>query len=406
MAAVTRRDEAQRLADIWLQDLWAGRETAEFALSPRRIDIEPGDVLSLPTIAGPKLHRVVRIADGPVRQITTRAVEPALFVAPAQAVAKPRRQPPPVAGKPFVVILDLPASNGQPEGLQYIAVAADPWPGAITVWRGDGTSFKAYRTLTLPAIVGRTLGLLAPGPLWRWDRTAILDVEISSGLIPAITDEAALAGGNLFAVLGPDGRWEILSAAASELIGPRTYRLKRLLRGLAGSEPEAGRPVPAGATLVRLDGAVASLTSSVADLGRTWLYRIAPAGRDHADPSAVSVTATATAAALLPWRPVGLRARRTAEGIELRWTRRARRDGDPWEIAEVPLGEASEAYEVDILKAGTVIRRLETSVPGLLYGAAAELADFGMPQGALMVRVAQMSAAVGRGFETEATLQL
>src|SRR3954453_12102605 len=34
-AVVTRRAEAQRLADAWLQDLWAGRETAEFGLSPR-----------------------------------------------------------------------------------------------------------------------------------------------------------------------------------------------------------------------------------------------------------------------------------------------------------------------------------------------------------------------------------
>jgi hypothetical protein len=36
VAAVTRRAEAQRLADIWLQELWAGRETAEFELTPCR----------------------------------------------------------------------------------------------------------------------------------------------------------------------------------------------------------------------------------------------------------------------------------------------------------------------------------------------------------------------------------
>jgi hypothetical protein len=46
-AVVTRRAEAQRLADLRLQNAWAGRETASFALSPRRLDLEPGDAVEL-----------------------------------------------------------------------------------------------------------------------------------------------------------------------------------------------------------------------------------------------------------------------------------------------------------------------------------------------------------------------
>jgi hypothetical protein len=89
VAAVTRRAGAQRLADAWLQDLWAGRETAEFELSPRRIELEVGDIISVPTEAGPRLHRVARISDGPVRRVTARAVEPAVFAAPGATTAKP-----------------------------------------------------------------------------------------------------------------------------------------------------------------------------------------------------------------------------------------------------------------------------------------------------------------------------
>ena len=47
VALVTRRAEAQRLADIRLQDIWAARETAELALSPRALAPEPGDVVRL-----------------------------------------------------------------------------------------------------------------------------------------------------------------------------------------------------------------------------------------------------------------------------------------------------------------------------------------------------------------------
>ncbi len=406
-AIVTRRAEAQRLADAWLQDLWAGRESAEFELSPRRIDIEPGDVISLPTDAGQKLHRVMRIADGPTRKVSARAVEPAVFDTPGSSIPRPVRRPPPVPGKPLVVVLDLAASAADPTPLQYIAVAADPWPSAVAVWRsGNGASFTPHRILDIPAVIGRTLTALEPGPLWRWDRHAVLDVEISSGAISAIEDEEALAGGNLFAVQGEDGRWEIFSAGRAEMLAERTYRLTRLLRGLVGSEPEAVRTVSEGALVVRLDEGVVPLTSELQDLGQTWRYRVGPAGRDHADPAVAEFSATVGSDALRPLSPVRVTARREEVGIRLAWIRRTRRDGDPWEPVEVPLGEDGERYAVDILRNGAVRRTLTSAEPSVLYSAADELADFGSRQATLSVRVAQISAVAGRGFERAATVSM
>ncbi|HVL74270.1 MAG TPA: hypothetical protein VM434_20540, partial [Beijerinckiaceae bacterium] len=248
----------------------------------------------------------------------------------------------------------------------------------------------------------RTLGPIAPGPVWRWHRGSV-DVEISGGGLASVGDAAALAGENAFAVRGPDGRWEILCAAQAELIGPRTYRLSRLLRGLGGSEAEAARSVPAGALAVRLDPALVPLTDAVADLGVPWLYRVAPTERDHADPSAVAFTATAGADALRPLAPVHVRARREPGGIRIRWIRRTRRDGDAWEPAEVPLGESLEAYALDVLQGATTLRSFVVGVPECLYPAADELADFGAPQADLAVRVAQTNA-FGRGFETTVTV--
>jgi hypothetical protein len=308
-------------------------------------------------------------------------------------------------GKPLAVVLDLPAARGSPAGLQYIAVAADPWPGAVSVWRsGDGSAFRLHRTLALPALIGRTRTTLAAGPLWRWDPLSILEVEISSGAVAAVSDEAALAGDNLFALRGPDGRWEILSAARVELVGERIYRLSRLLRGLGGSEPEAARTVPAGALLVRLDEAVAPLTTSLDDLGQTWRYRIGPAGRDHADPAVAELIATVGPAALAPFAPVRATARREPDGIRLAWMRRTRIGGDAWEPIDVPLGEDVQRYAIDILQGATVVRELAASEPTALYPAAQELADFGAPQSTLSVRIAQLSAVVGRGAARAETL--
>ena len=67
----------------------------------------------------------------------------------------------------------------------------------------------------------------------------------------------------------------------------------------------------------------------------------------------------------------------------------------------MPLGEASEAYEVDILSGsdGDAHAR-SVATPTALYAAADELADFGAPQSSLSRSRHQLSATVGRGFAT------
>jgi hypothetical protein len=402
VAAVLRRDQAGALADAWLQDLWARRESASLALSPRALALEPGDLVSLPTQAGPRLHRVVRIADGPVRRVETRGAEPAIFAAPAPAAAPPPRRPPRLPGRPVPIVLDLPAVSGDPTALQHLAVAADPWAGPMAVWR-VGEGFALERVVDRPARVGRTLAPLPPGPLWRWDRAAVLEVGMAMGVLEPAGDAAALAAAAPLALIGPDGAIEIVAAA---LVGPDRYRLARLLRGLAGSEAAAARTLPPGSTLVVLDEAVVPLADRVEDLGVPRAYRIGPLGRDPGDPGIVEIAAMAGPAALLPLAPVRPRAWRGPEGVTLSWIRRARRDGDAWEPLDVPLGEDLEAYEVDILSGGTVLRTLAASSASVLYPAALEATDFGAPQESLAIRVAQLSRLVGRGHAVEGRVRV
>jgi hypothetical protein len=157
---------------------------------------------------------------------------------------------------------------------------------------------------------------------------------------------------------------------------------------------------------VRLDEAVAPLTDALSDIGVARRYRIGPADRDHADPSYVEIATTAGGDALRPPAPVHVRARREVAGVRITFIRRARRDADAWEPVEVPLGEDSERYEVDILNGAAVQRTLATTVPEALYPAAQELADFGTAQCSLSLRVVQLSAAIGRGFERTVTVTI
>ena len=305
------------------------------------------------------------------------------------------------------MLLELPASAADPTAIQHVAVASDPWPGAVAIGRSlDGESFSLHRVADLPAIVGRTLSSVPPGPVWVFDRTTVIDAEFSAAALSSVGEAGALGSDCVFALRGPDGACEVISAASAELTGPRRYRLSGLLRGLGGTERLALRTLPPGVDIVRLDEAVIPVGTYPADLGRACLYRIGPADRDHADPSYVQLTSTVGGTALTPLSPVHLGARRVAAGIEITWIRRTRLGGDNWELAEVPLSEDREAYAVDILNGATVLRSLAVSTTPVIYSGAEELADFGTPQSALSVRVSQLSAAVGRGFTADAILPI
>jgi hypothetical protein len=396
---VASRAQIDRLADMRLKDAWIGRETLTLQLSPRQIALEPGDTISFSVDGLPRLFRVTEVADAKARRLTAVSTERAP-AAPVAIAVRPRPPAAPaLAGVPFAVALELPGVRGSQPVLQHLAVHAAPWPGVLDVLRSaGGVSFEAVTSVRQPALVGRLLGDLEPGPLWRWDQRNAVEITVESGDLQSVSDLAALDGANTFAIEGPDGQWELLSAARIDLTGPRTYRLSRLLRGLAGSEPAAAQRVSAGALVIGVDEALVPLTTALSDLGRELTYRVVPSGLDAADPSVLEIVTTARGLALKPLAPVHLRARRGAGGIALGWTRRSRIDGDNWELADPPLGEAFERYQVEIFDGVVRKRSLVTSEPAWLYSTAAELADFGSARSTLDIAIAQISETAGPGF--------
>jgi hypothetical protein len=403
-AIVSWQGEMMRRAEQRLQDLWVQRDSATFALAPGRWALEAGDMVSLGADTDARFE-ITQIDDGAVRAITAQAIAPAVF-APGAGLRSTTARPlavPSIAAFPEVMLLDLPWADGDPPTLLRLAVAATPWPRAFTLWRGAGGSFVAERAIRLPAIAGMTTAALVPGAPWRWDRGGSIAVVLPRGTPVGGGAAKVLAGGNLAAIAAPGGGWEVLQFAEAELVGPNTWRLTTLLRGLAGTEDLAAVEKPAGSRFVMLDRAIVPLVTGIANVGRAMDWRLAALGRDYADPFAVAASATVGNRALAPRRPVMARAQRTADGIALRWIGRSRGD-DSWDVE--PALDQPEAWQVAIRDGAAVKRTLATATATALYATADELADFGAAQPRLAVSIAQVSPFTGLGPALERTLDV
>ena len=409
LAVVTDGSAALRRAEIWLQDLWASRESAEFALPPSRLPVVPGDVVGLTLNGRRRLVETREVVDTGQRGIKATAIDPEVFDLSLEPPARRAPALPAAIGPVHALLLDLPLLRGEdPPVLTRLAVFADPWPGPVAIWgSADGLSFERVAVAVAPSIVGETLDPLPLGPASRFDRHSRLRVRLYGGTLASVSDTALLNGANAAAVQRTDGAWELIQFANAELVDAQTYELSRLLRGREGSEWAMGDPTPAGAPFVLIDEHLVAVARGIDALGRTTTLRVIAASRDRGDPAAVDMTATPGPTALLPLSPGHLRGRRTADGIALSWIRRTRLDAHNPQLQEVPLGETREAYAVDVLSgAGDIVRSYRADGPSLLYPAADEIADFGTVQTSLSFRVAQLSAAVGPGVAAQSTVIL
>jgi hypothetical protein len=180
------------------------------------------------------------------------------------------------------------------------------------------------------------------------------------------------------------------------------------LRGQLGTEDAAAAGALAGASFALLDEAVkpAGLLSSEIGLPLNW--RVGPSGEDFSGPAFGAYTETGGLRALAPLSPVHLKAARQPDGdIYISWIRRGRIDADSWLGSDIPLGEESEAYRVDIAAdGGEVIRTLTTSSPSLTYTAASMAEDFSAMPGSIRITICQISAAVGPGIPASTVLTL
>jgi len=407
LPVVTGRRAAEAIARRRLGRAEAEGEEAAAQLAPEPgLRLEPGDQVRLP--GGPTPWRVMRMeADETPRAALVR-VEPVASHTPD--AGDPWRPGPAVepAGPPVLHLLDLPPlPRAEADTRPLAAVAGEPWRAVELLAGPSGATLSPRARATEPAAVGALLEALGPGPLHRLDEAARPAVALEGATLQSRAWLEVAAGANALAVQAVDGEWEVMQFLEAELIGPERWRLRRLLRGQAGTDGAMRAGAAAGAPVVLLDSALVRAEVGSAERGLPLVWRAGPPG--SVDPLAWTESRfTWRGVHGRPWSPARLRARREPDGgVRLSWTRRARVDGDAWD-GEPPLGEEAERYRTEVLDAtGTVLRSWEVEASAVLYDAAEVAADWpDGPPAALAVRVRQGSAVWGWGAPAERALWL
>ena len=403
---VMSKAEAEVVTARWLAEATVAREAVSFALPPSMASIGAGDVVRLSESLGGGEYRVDRLEDVGYRRIEAVKIEPSIY----EKVEMPEEvsaQNSFVAPVPvFPVFLDLPLLKGdEVPHAPHLAVTATPWPGSVAVYSAPSDEgYSLNRLIESSATIGVTESQLFAAKSGLWDNGPGVQVKVYGGALTSAGRDQVLNGANFAAIGdGSSDNWEVVQFAEAELIAEKTYVLRGLLRGQAGSDALVPQQWPPGSLIVLLNGAPQQIDLAVSARDLARHYRIGPAQRANSDASYRHEIEAFSGVGLRPFAPCHLRCASNATGdTTISWIRRTRVDGDTWSGFDVPLGEASEAYLVRIVNNGEVVREVTVGAPVWDYVSAMKASD-GLT-GSYVVEVAQISERYGAGLFTRKTI--
>jgi hypothetical protein len=406
--------EAAGKAEVLLYVYWLERYDVSINLPPTYNQLEPADVVTLVTPEGNvslRLTAVTNTSDARVEcqaKYADAAIYTPTAVGASPAVTGPVTITP--VGASVYVLMDLPeisTSQNTPCFLAAMTGAVAGWAGGALMQSTDsGSTWADLHDFGAPGCTmgaaSTTMGSVDTGIM---DNASELTVTLTQGTLSSVTQLALFGGANHFAY-GINGRWEIIAAMTCTLVSGSTYTLSNFLRGRFGTEQYMASHA-AGDSVVLLDTTdLALIVMGAGTIGLSYLYRGITFDRDISTDS--NRTFAYSAINLKPLAPIYLTGNRdSSNDWALTWIRRTR-DGGEWrDNVDAALGEASEAYQIDVFADGTyaVVKRTLTTVsPSSAYTSADQTTDFGSNQGTLYLKLYQISATVGRGYPLTASI--
>jgi hypothetical protein len=274
------------------------------------------------------------------------------------------------------------------------------WTGA-EVWksRDGGEIYNLMEILTDEAVIGVAETVLATTARpHAWDRVNTVDIELIAGSISASSEANVLNFANA-ALLGT----EIIQFVDVTSLGGNEYRLSTLLRGRKGTDDQVATHATGEFFVLLTETALRRLNTSVDEIGQGFVYKGVTFGRSLQ--TTLQRYFENSALGLKPYMVNHVSSSRNGGGdITINWIRSSR-VGHEWrDLVDNPIGELTEAYEIDVMNGATVVRTIEVNSETATYTSAEQNTDFGSNQDPLTVRIYQMSDYVGRGKVLEAVV--
>ena len=400
--------EAKQIVDAMLLDKAVSALTTSVSLSLTRAALEPTDVVLLTGEDGSTYRmRIVKKAEASgVTTLECVQDDSTVFTQTGTTSGGTASQTTVLATPTTTLeLLDVPLLRDV-DNLpgHYVAVkgSAANWTSAGLYGSLDDLTYTPNTTISSQAVIGTCTTTLAD---WAggnvFDEVNSVTVNVGTQQLVSVTRDDILANQSTNAALIGA---EVVQYRTATLVSAGVYTLSGFLRGQRGTDSTGH-----GASdrfIVLASGGLRFVPLQAGDLGRLRYYKAASAGQKLS--AVTSQSLTPAGITLKPFAPVDARANRDAADTVLTWVRQTRlstRIVGTLGISS-PLGEAAEAYEVEIYTAGhaALLRTLTSATPSVTYTNAQQVADFGAGQSAIAVKIYQISATVGRGTPLTTTV--
>lgn len=375
--------EAKGVADILVMDGIASAVTVQVSLPLDYAKLEPGDVVTVyDADARPWRLRFVRRRDsGGVLTFDAISDDQGALLS-AQITDETDDGQDAVAANAATVmeLLDVPLLRDEDDGVHYLVAArgeTGSWPGARVLRSPDNATFGLVAEMDQSAVLGTCTTVLG-----AWSGGVVMDevnsvtVNVAHGELASATRDAVLNDLELNAMAVGS---EIIRFCSAELLSstPNIYKLTRLLRGQLGTEWRAGTHAASEACVLLNASSLRRISSEVASFNLTRYFLGVTYGTATADGTEEEFAHAGISSQ--PLAPVDVRAEVDSGDIVLTWKRRTRYRTTFTGVAGsiVPLGEAFEAYAVDVVlvSSSAVLRTISASTPTATYTTAQQSAD-------------------------------
>jgi hypothetical protein len=402
---------AQQKADRYMRRQWNSRETIENSLTNQNLALEPGDVTTLwlddigqnarltkQTIVGGQIDCTFIRDETNFASVNAATTGQSLEARTHQVITFPA----PVRG----FVIDAPYredADADVRPLLYASAgsyASLAYPGAV-IFEATGDP-PVYDTLFATIPSGATWGLcsaaLGNANPNIWDRGNTLTVSLQFGSLSSVSEADIDADPTLnLIMIGSTAGWEYVNFTTATLNVDGTYTLSGFKRGRRGTEWMCNAHALGEAWVLASSLDVEEMGTD--QIGGNLSFKAQAIGRSLDSAPAITIEPY-TGASLTPYAPA--RVRWQFDGTDLQATiYRRTRVGGSWTTTSwaVSLGESSEAYEVDIVVGGSVVRTISVSGTNTFaYTAAMAAADGVTLPTPPPVNAYQMSSVVGRGF--------